>query len=293
MKSQRRLGFTLIELLVVIAIIAILAAILFPVFTQAKMMAKKTTALSNLKQIGLASVMYQNDNDDALAPKLRIGWGTPNGPDPYNAMSTDRILQPLIKNYAVFASPADSGRNYTTPFGQLRRTVAVASNYFKSTQVKPGYWGTFNGKTPRTDSQVPQPADTIAFGERKMCPDDPNPWNKDNWFYCIQLNNTRTADELLVSEPAAPYGEVMTKPYGSGSNFAFGDGHAKFRKMNGSHTYNGQNLLWGFRFDGYRESPRWQDNPNNNSPDPYWHKGLSCLDSGWGDTEGDCPIPGE
>src|SRR5579872_4574635 len=57
-------AFTLIELLVVIAIIAILAAILFPVFAQAKMAAKKTADLSNLKQIGLGIMMYANDSDD-------------------------------------------------------------------------------------------------------------------------------------------------------------------------------------------------------------------------------------
>ncbi len=63
-------AFTLIELLVVIAIIAILAAILFPVFAQAKLAAKKTVALSNAKQIALANFMYMNDNDDAVVKEF-------------------------------------------------------------------------------------------------------------------------------------------------------------------------------------------------------------------------------
>src|ERR1700758_704620 len=61
---NKKRAFTLIELLVVIAIIAILAAILFPVFAQAKLAAKKTTDLSNLKQIGLGALMYCSDYDD-------------------------------------------------------------------------------------------------------------------------------------------------------------------------------------------------------------------------------------
>src|ERR1700722_13842562 len=62
-----RRAFTLIELLVVIAIIAILAAILFPVFAQAKAAAKKTVSLSNTKELSLAHIMYTNDYDDAFA----------------------------------------------------------------------------------------------------------------------------------------------------------------------------------------------------------------------------------
>lgn len=66
MKNQRSAAFTLIELLVVIAIIAILAAILFPVFAQAKAAAKKTACLSNVKQIMTANLMYTSDNDDSM-----------------------------------------------------------------------------------------------------------------------------------------------------------------------------------------------------------------------------------
>src|SRR5512140_1359513 len=76
--NQRARGFTLIELLVVIAIIAILAAILFPVFAQAKLAAKKTTDLSNLKQLGLGAIMYSADNDDYFPRNdyLRFGFQT-------------------------------------------------------------------------------------------------------------------------------------------------------------------------------------------------------------------------
>jgi prepilin-type N-terminal cleavage/methylation domain-containing protein len=86
-----RKAFTLIELLVVIAIIAILAAILFPVFAQAKLAAKKTVVLSNAKQIGLSQLMYINDYDDE-SPSLGVGdW-------------TDKVY-PYVKNEDLFMNP--------------------------------------------------------------------------------------------------------------------------------------------------------------------------------------------
>jgi len=110
---KTRVGFTLIELLVVIAIIAILAAILFPVFAQARDKARQATCISNLKQVGSALIMYIQDYDETLpavthadscranptaAPSdaAYIGW--PGWPV---------ALQPYAKNYAFFGCPSD------------------------------------------------------------------------------------------------------------------------------------------------------------------------------------------
>jgi prepilin-type N-terminal cleavage/methylation domain-containing protein/prepilin-type processing-associated H-X9-DG protein len=109
-----RAGFTLIELLVVIAIIAILASILFPVFSQAKAAAKASVCLSNMNQIGLAFQMYLNDNDDRQFPRnnwaySRAGNTTALWPgDSYNNYRWWNLLMPYIKSNKIFLCPMDN-----------------------------------------------------------------------------------------------------------------------------------------------------------------------------------------
>jgi len=109
--TKNRLGFTLIELLVVIAIIAILAAILFPVFAQAKFAAKKIVDLSNAKEIGLSVKLYLNDNDDTM-PIFYAYNSDPTIYSPPVHHGTEVLLEPYVDAPLLFKSPLDLGGPY-------------------------------------------------------------------------------------------------------------------------------------------------------------------------------------
>jgi prepilin-type N-terminal cleavage/methylation domain-containing protein len=149
--ARHRSAFTLIELLVVIAIIAILAAILFPVFAQAREKARQSTCLSNCKQIALAFQMYQQDNDglftwqgphlgddniDFMAPGAKPTWGAE--------------LMAYIKSPKIYICPSARPSPFlkTDPWGPA--TAISASSYFMN--------GCFNGIP---ESIVDQPSDRI------------------------------------------------------------------------------------------------------------------------------------
>ena len=99
---MRRKGFTLIELLVVIAIIAILAAILFPVFARAREKARQTNCLNNVKSLGLAALMYAQDYDEILPWYVNTDYT-------FTTMAWWVILQPYIKNTQILACPSQRG----------------------------------------------------------------------------------------------------------------------------------------------------------------------------------------
>jgi len=184
MHSQSKArAFTLIELLVVIAIIAILAAILFPVFAQAKLAAKKTTDLSNLKQIGLGALMYSGDFDDFFprndylipgrqqwAPftyREATGPYIKNGVDNYTWVSVSgNEAMPLADN-AIWQSPTVpnniryAANQFVMPSSNTWNLWNYSGNHQYSDQDSNGY-PTGTAPVPSTSqTQLPQPSGTL------------------------------------------------------------------------------------------------------------------------------------
>lgn len=151
MKLDSKHGFTLIELLVVIAIIAILAAILFPVFAQAREQARKTTCISNTKQVGLGVLMYTQDYDESFP----LCTDSQTSVDPNHFFTWQNLIQPYTKNYGVVLCPDSIKRNtdpnsfdlYTYNYGVMPRaaTFQLASwlDEFYSNGVSTNFDGVF------------------------------------------------------------------------------------------------------------------------------------------------------
>lgn len=156
-------GFTLIELLVVIAIIAILAAILFPVFAQAREKARQTTSLSNLKQIGLAFAMYQQDNDETFPMLFFSGPAGVTTPDNLGAWRWPWAVLPYVKSRPLFLSPSDA-EDYSSP--SCAGSCRSESNSFH------GYlWGLFPSYGYNWRYLAPAtPGETAACTQTAMSP---------------------------------------------------------------------------------------------------------------------------
>ncbi len=129
MRNFDRRGFTLIELLVVIAIIAILAAILFPVFAKAREKARQTSCTSNTKQLLLAWQMYAQDYDERAVPyAFPKSDGTCDGSSCGYASVWNVSIQPYIKNVGVFKCPSDQHNMSYSYNAEIARTTGSGGN---------------------------------------------------------------------------------------------------------------------------------------------------------------------
>ncbi len=134
-KIMGRGGFTLIELLVVIAIIAVLAAILFPVFAQAREKARQTDCLSNLRQLGLGFSMYASDYDERLPDRRDLkgslgfrGWGSAWPPSDPRGGWASVVLQPYYRTAPTLYCPSVAGRFRGT--AQVEQQTPLGPTYF-------------------------------------------------------------------------------------------------------------------------------------------------------------------
>ncbi len=251
MKTVRRSGFTLIELLVVIAIIAILAAILFPVFAQAREKARQASCLSNLKQIGTATMMYCQDYDEGLPPKhfssgelLKIGstWLTDWVDGSTYWYNYEAALMPYVKNGDVFTCPDHAGDN---PW--LTTGYAWKFSYSPNVTLFPdAQWADTN----RSLSQISNPAEVYFFYDAGF---DSVSWG--NWMYpsnFYYIPGSGKYNGISASSVGVRAGEYMTGRHSDGLNVAFGDGHVKFVKTAafGKQCVDAQNKVNGNAF-GY------------------------------------------
>jgi len=246
---MHRKGFTLIELLVVIAIIAILAAILFPVFAQAKKAAKKTNDLSQNKQLGLSSLMYSNDYDDeAMAFPYYGHWSTscPGCSGATTSITnqggpwwTDRLM-PYVKNKGIFADPSNTNTlwkpdGYWLP-GWTSLGDTVTSDLYRVTYTYNEFvsHADNNPFTPGAASMtaMSQPADTVLLGpnddwyNRSSC--QPNSTGN-SVDYDWDISQSFWGNELWGA--SATGSDPNNGAYNGGANFAYTDGHAKYAKL--------------------------------------------------------------
>lgn len=237
--ASRITGFTLIELLVVIAIIALLAAILFPVFGRARENARRSSCQSNLKQIGLGIAQYIQDYDERFPAVWVDGGGGSGNYDNAADLAWSTVIQPYLKNPQIYQCPSEPQRGTAIPY--------LTTGYTD-------YWyNRLLGATPTTGilaAQITQPTWVIVNGDGASSTTTANAAY--NVTGCnVPNGNANTggcSGSGFITNKAHLEG---AERHFEGSNYAFADGHVKWLKWdggkfgNGAFAPNGQNYTLG------------------------------------------------
>ncbi len=221
LQKQRKSGFTLIELLVVIAIIAILAAILFPVFARARENARRASCQSNMKQIGLAFMMYTQDYDEQLPTAA-----SPSGIVPPNAWDVCIAAYAGVKVFVgntsplIFRCPSDSSVAYARSYA-----IPYWSNY--APDGGPTFvFGDSVGVTPLTFigvkmASIPAPAETLLLVEY------PSSTNYFGGYGGVYGPTAASTDPSINFQDKSSPGQPI---HFDGWNYLFCDGHVKWMR---------------------------------------------------------------
>jgi prepilin-type N-terminal cleavage/methylation domain-containing protein len=290
-------GFTLIELLVVIAIIAILAAILFPVFAQAREKARQITCVSNIKQIALGIIMYTQDNNE----QFPIGWIQDQNTQAITAWPGE--VAPYLKSTRVLCCPDDSKAGVIDPNAALGFDMSYTANGM--VYVNWGSWGTPQQDTlmgpmgvagglwddnatvqaSMNDSQISFPDDSILLAESWSQNDWNAGWGRGNPSLPTAGNLDIVTDCEATDEPIGFTTNLNPWPNGPNGitsahmlevggddggieNFAFCDGHVK--SMNPEATNPGEWFDYGQdKWDTRRSCDTQTGNWGSTNPPGY------------------------
>ena len=226
--SGQPAGFTLIELLVVIAIIAILAAMLLPVLSKAKIKGQRTSCLSNTKQLQLCWQMYADDNGERLpanpAAAGTAGWilgDMRNTADAVNlALLQTGVLYPYNKQTGIYRCPGDNRRDIRNNITFRVRSYAM-NCYMNGVDIamdKGSYTG-YHVNRKLSDITTPKPVQAFVFVEESQ-------------------NSIDDGHFGFMPEPTDNRWYNMPAQWHGGANFSFADGHADYRKwIEGSTLY--------------------------------------------------------
>jgi prepilin-type N-terminal cleavage/methylation domain-containing protein/prepilin-type processing-associated H-X9-DG protein len=227
-----RRAFTLIELLVVIGIIALLAAILFPVFARAREQARGTTCRSNLKQIALAFRMYADDYDGAW-PLMSLKDRPSVAPRTLEELQEEwfwRPIQGYVKNLGVLHCPSDSVANARRGVGTTLMSMEDDPRIPRLSYGVNAWLGGIVGEngTPATvDGAIPYPAHTALLADCVI------------WFFtCVMETDKQGRRTSIIAYANAirpldtfdpcNFGHPGEERHGDGSHVAFVDGHVRF-----------------------------------------------------------------